>query len=76
MRFLPAFLSAVVLTVVSAAAQPATEQPAAADPTATNPSAELQSNARFALMMDFDPGNVVRLSPYRTSEHKESSGTI
>src|SRR6185436_18921613 len=27
-------------------------------------------------LTDFDPGNVVRLSPYRTSEFKESSGTI
>ena len=27
-------------------------------------------------LTDFDPGNVVRLSPYRTSDHKESSGTI
>ena len=27
-------------------------------------------------LTDFDPGNVVRLSPYRTSEYKESSGTI
>jgi proteasome-associated ATPase len=27
-------------------------------------------------LTDFDPGNVVRLSPYRSSERKESSGTI
>jgi proteasome-associated ATPase len=27
-------------------------------------------------LTDFDPGNVVRLSPYRSNERKESSGTI
>ena len=27
-------------------------------------------------LTDFDPGNVVRLSPYRTGDRKESSGTI
>ncbi len=27
-------------------------------------------------LTDFDPGNVVRLSPYRSSERRESSGTI
>ena len=27
-------------------------------------------------LTDFDPGNVVRLSPYRSDERKESSGTI
>jgi len=27
-------------------------------------------------LTDFDPGNVVRLSPYRTSEKGQSSGTI
>ena len=27
-------------------------------------------------LTDFDPGNVVRLSPYRTTEKTETSGTI
>ena len=27
-------------------------------------------------LTDFDPGNVVRLSPYRTTEKSNASGTI
>src|SRR5262245_43286279 len=60
MRFLAALLALCALVVSVASAETVAEPTAAADPAAVvDPATALQTNARFALLMDFDTGNVL-----------------
>jgi D-alanyl-D-alanine carboxypeptidase (penicillin-binding protein 5/6) len=58
MRFLSAFFGVLALSLATAAAQPAND-PAAPPTPLADPTAELQTNAKFALLMDYETGNVL-----------------